>query len=172
MVDMTAITSFVGGLQAASGIARTLMGLKITGEVQAKVIELQSVIMSAQSDALTAQQSQFELLARVRELEEIIAGLERMGGERERYELTAVDRGAFAYTLKPEVDTTEPPHWLCVPCFEGGHKSLLQNWGPSRDKQYAEYGCARCQTKITTHWRNRPSPPKPREEGAGAVDMG
>jgi hypothetical protein len=52
---------------------QAIIGLKVSSEVQAKVIELQAVIMAAQGDALSAQSDQFALLQRIRDLEEEVA---------------------------------------------------------------------------------------------------
>jgi hypothetical protein len=159
MVDVASIASFATGLKAAGDITRSLLGLKITSEVQTKVIELQAIIFTVQSDALTAQQAQFQLLTKLRALEEEIARLKSMGTERERYRMQQVATGAFAYTLKLETYAGEEPHWLCVTCFDSGHKSVLQNQGRSKDNQFSTYACSRCKMNMTVHWRAHPEAP-------------
>ena len=157
MVEITSIMSFVGGLKTASDITRSLIDMNVAGKVQGKIIELQSVILAAQSDALFAQQDQFALLERVRSLEKEIADLKSMGAEREKYELKQVSTGAFAYVPKPNTDVSEPDHWLCVKCFDNGQKSILQKAGLSPDKNSAIYTCPSCGTKMATHFRSSPN---------------
>ena len=55
MPDMSAIATLISSFSAAQNITKGFLDLKSLGEVQAKVIELQSVIMSAQTTALAAQ---------------------------------------------------------------------------------------------------------------------
>lgn len=126
MPDMMAISSAATGLQAAGQIVKSLVGLKINSEVQSKVIELQGVIMGAQGDALAAQSEQFSLLQRIRELEEKVAKVEAWNTEKERYELHEFPTGTFAYLLKADAATSEPPHRVCANCYQDGHKSILQ----------------------------------------------
>jgi hypothetical protein len=102
MVTGGEIMAFAGSLKSAGDIVGSLISLQIKGEVQAKIVQLQTIILSAQQDAFSAQQSQFALVSKVRELEEEIARLKGIGILKERYELSEVCRGAYAYKLKPE----------------------------------------------------------------------
>jgi hypothetical protein len=71
------------------------------GLLQAKVIELQGVILSAQGSALASQSAQFALLEQVRALEAEMAKMKAWDSEKSRYELRKFANGAFAYLLKP-----------------------------------------------------------------------
>ncbi|PHS38462.1 MAG: hypothetical protein COA91_08160 [Robiginitomaculum sp.] len=42
-MDMSAIAAFTTSLQAATDITKSMLGLKVSNEVQTKIIELQSV---------------------------------------------------------------------------------------------------------------------------------
>ena len=126
MPDMIAISSAATGLQAAGQIIKSLVSLKISSEVQTKVIELQAVIMAAQGDALAAQSDQFALLERVRKLEAEVAEAKAWEAEKQRYQLQEFPAGALAYVLKPEAANGEPPHRICPNCYQEGHKSILQ----------------------------------------------
>ena len=45
----------------------------------------------------------------------------------QKYELKQVgERGAFAYALKEQSGTPEPPHSLCPNCYHDGRKAILQ----------------------------------------------
>ena len=126
MPDLASIASAASGLQSAGQIVKTLVGLKVSSEVQAKVIELQAVIMAAQGDALAAQSDQFALLERIRKLEAELAETKAWDAERERYQLQEFPAGALAYVLKADAANGEPSHRICPKCYNEGHKSLLQ----------------------------------------------
>jgi hypothetical protein len=95
--------------------------------IQGKVIELNGIILSAQSSALEANVAQFSLLDRVRQLEAEIAGLKAWDGEKQRYELTDIGDGNFAYILKAPMRGAEPPHYFCANCYREGRASILQH---------------------------------------------
>lgn len=155
-MDMTAIAAFTTSLQAATDITKSMLGLKVSTEVQAKIIELQSVIMTAQSGAISAQQSQFTMLAQVGKLEKEIARLKNIGDEKARYQLQNVGSSAFVYVMKLEEENGKPAHWLCVSCFENGYKSLLQYKGRTANNREAEHQCPKCKNTVTTHWNKKP----------------
>lgn len=69
MVDALTIGGALSSLKTAADIAKALLGLRDEMQIRNKVIELQSAILSAQSDALQSQAEQNNLLHRVRELE-------------------------------------------------------------------------------------------------------
>jgi hypothetical protein len=147
MPDMIAISSAATGLQAAGHIVKSLIGLKITSEVQAKIMELQAVIFAAQGDALAAQAEQFTLAQRVRDLEAEVTKAKAWEAEKERYQLQEFPTGAFAYSLKSEAANGEPPHRICANCYQEGHKSILQTIARHSGGEVAE--CLRCKARLT-----------------------
>ncbi len=152
MPDMGAISGLAASLTAAADITKGIVGLRDTTIVQDKVIELQGVILSAQSSALTAQSEQFSLLERLRTLEEKVINFEEWDAEKQKYELKQVYSGAFAYVLKPEASGGEPPHWLCTTCYENNRKSVLQAQGLTSDRSFEKYGCPTCRSTIRVYY--------------------
>jgi hypothetical protein len=146
MVDMGTIASAVGSLNAAAQIAKGLLSLHDMQAVQSKVIELQGVILAAQSSALAAQSDQFTLLERVRELETKMAQLEAWETEKKRYALKDFGGNTFAYELKHEEARGEPMHRICPKCYAKGHKSILQSHGKNAVEQDL-YQCTECKTE-------------------------
>lgn len=69
-MDMTLIQGTISGLKTAADIAKSLMELKSISDVQAKVIELQSAILAAQSSALSANADQAAMVDEIRALKE------------------------------------------------------------------------------------------------------
>lgn len=125
MVDL-AIGAAIASLKAAGDMAGGFLKLRDIAQVQGKVIELQSVILTAQQGALASQSEQLSLLDEKRGLEKKIADLEAWDRQKERYELSEVGRGALAYTLKVDAKPPEPQHMACANCFDHGRRSILQ----------------------------------------------
>ena len=91
------------------------------------IAEMQTALFDAQQDALDAQRVQFEQSARIRKLEQTIAGFEGWEAEKERYKLVnaSTNEGIFVYLLRKETAEDEPLHYICPKCFAGKIKSIL-----------------------------------------------
>lgn len=139
-MDMSLILGTVSSLKTAGDIAKGLMDLKSISEVRGKVIELQSVILSAQSSAMEANAKQSELVDTIRDLKEEIARMKAWNSQKQRYKLTSPWAGAFVYSLKESMKDSEPPHWICANCYENGKKSIIQERGNSKTG-YREFFC-------------------------------
>ena len=157
------IGASIGGLKAALDIAKGLNALSDAVALNDAKIALQGAIIEAQSSLLAAQEAQTTNLKRIDELEQKIVRLKDWSGERQRYDLTAIDRGAFAYMPKPGMEDGKPAHWLCANCFEQGQKSLLQFKGSGEASKgrsdEALYGCDACKASLRVHWRRKPTYP-------------
>jgi hypothetical protein len=125
MPGIALIASAVSSLKSAYELTKAMVGIRDAKIINSRVIELQGVILSAQSDAMAAHSDQFMMLERIRELEQIVADLKAWDTEKQRYRLEAVTPTVFAYTLKPDAAGSEPPHWLCTACYQNGKKSIL-----------------------------------------------
>lgn len=125
MVDLKSIQGAISNLQAANELANTSIGLRDIATLHAKTIALRKVILRAQSSALRAQSEQSTLLERIRQLEEKIAEAQAWNDEKQKYQLTEINPGQFAYTLKEQTGT-EPQHMLCANCYNHNEKSILQ----------------------------------------------
>ena len=127
MPDMTLIAGAITSLRMANDIARGLIAIRDENLRNEKVIELQRVILAAQSDALSAQSDQLTLLQQIGDLEKKIADFETWDAEKHKYELKCISRlGAVAFMLTPEARGSEPPHWLCAQCYENRKKSIVR----------------------------------------------
>jgi hypothetical protein len=109
--------------------------------------ELQREILSAQSSALAANESQMALLKRIDDLEKKLTDLKTWDAEKEKYELKGVGRGALAYGLKEQAGASEPEHFLCPNCYHDSQKSILQR--VTLDVGRVELlRCLRCKAEI------------------------
>jgi Zn finger protein HypA/HybF involved in hydrogenase expression len=148
---LTYIGGALGALKSAADIIKTLAGARSDSERSAKILELQSQIMAAQTSAIQANTAQTALVERVRELEAQIAKFETWNAEKQRYELKAISPGALAYALKAEAAGPEPFHHICQRCYEKGKKSILQ-FSPSAMAELIPntFDCPECKAKIVS----------------------
>lgn len=151
-MDITGIPAAVSSLKAAIDIAQSLLKMKNMTDVQAKVIELQSALLDAQSGALAATAAQYELLEKVRVLERELQAKTDWEGEKVRYSLVTPWRGmAQAYALRRDAANGEPPHLVCTNCFNNGRRVILN---PARDKDgWVQLVCPTCRASVATGYR-------------------
>src|SRR5689334_19073320 len=134
MPDMALIGGAVASLKLAFDMTKTLGAIRDFAKLNETVIELQRLIMAAQSDALAAQSDQFSLLQRISDLEKQIADIKAWDAEKQKYELKDVGLGSFAYVVKETVRGSELPHEICAACYQHSKKSILQPIEISHDK--------------------------------------
>lgn len=156
MTDLTATAAALSSLKTAFDLTKSLLDVQGAAKIGAKVIELQSQILSAQQSAMNAQQEQATLIEAVKSLESEIARLKKWDADKSDYRLEDVGSGAFVYSPKREPTASEPNHWLCVKCFEGGQRSLVQNLGRRPDKAIAQFACPSCKNGFDLHWNAGP----------------
>lgn len=145
-MDLSLIQGTISGLKVASDMAKGFLDLKSIAEVQGKVIELQSTILAVQSSALAVNADQAAMADEIRKLREQLAKAEAWNQEQQRYQLVALEPGVFVYALKKESAGAEPPHWICVRCYNAGAKYVLQNQGDFYSA--SEHLCNGCNSKI------------------------
>jgi DNA-directed RNA polymerase subunit RPC12/RpoP len=103
------------------------------------VIELQEKILAARD-------AQETLLKRIGDLEKEVTRFEAWKTEKDRYQLTDVGSGTFAYALKAAMRGTEPPHYICANCYEQSKKSILHHMRMAGGSDLLS--CPRCSTKV------------------------
>jgi hypothetical protein len=150
--DLSAITAIASSLNAAVNITKAMKDLNDLSVFQSKVIELQSVILEAQSGVFNANDERSALIEQISQLKKEMADLKTWDTEKKRYELKAITADALAYALKPESQGAEPPHFICANCYEHGKKSLLQmkarNIASSSLGIPTQYRCPECRSEI------------------------
>jgi hypothetical protein len=166
MVDVAAISGAVGGLKAAIDIGKGIQALNTSTEVKQKTGELLDAVLDARFKLMDAADAQSALLDEIKQLKQQIAGFEDWNSEKERYQLKAIDSGAFAVMHKPGMENGEPPIWLCQTCFEKRHKSPLQFVARDRGSgaaggrgTHARWHCNLCKSEITVYYGRQPHVP-------------
>ncbi|MBO6771960.1 MULTISPECIES: hypothetical protein [unclassified Thalassospira] len=126
MVDLGSLASALSSLNAASEIAKSIVGLRDANLMNEKIIEFQAKILEANSAALSAQTERMTLLETISELRKKVEEIEVWVNEESRYQLTDFGSQTYAYLLKPDMANGEPEHRLCASCFQKRVKSILQ----------------------------------------------
>ncbi len=147
-MDAITFDMAINGIKTAATLSKELLALKLTGDVQTKIAELNTELISAQQHATTAYSSQMELSKRVRDLEEEMVRLKDWNIRKQDYKLQSIGGTAFAYVIKDSVETSELKHWLCQPCFENAKKSVLQGKERPERGRGRYWACNRCGTSI------------------------
>jgi len=135
------ITAALGAIKTGSEIARDMAGALSPDETRAKAPELYGAMAEIQHRLAAMQLAYGALLeerdALAREVEEVRQA--RM--ERERYVLHQLPQGGLVYRFKTSRESGAVPHDLCVHCYEGGLKSILQPNG-------SHLVCPTCKTRL------------------------
>lgn len=164
-MDIGAIQGMLTSLKAATDVTKALFELKMTAEVQAKVIDLQSALLAAQSGALEATSAQYALQERVRELETRIRTIDDWVKQEQRYTLVSPWEGAAqVYALKTATAEGEAPHYLCTNCFHNRKRVILN---PIRRDGWIHMVCPTCKSDLTTGYRGVGAPQYAEDIGRG-----
>lgn len=155
MADISLIAGAVSGLRAAAGMAGDLVAVRDQAVLQTKIIELNRVILDAQSSALAAQSHQYELLEQMRRLEKQLEEAEAWAKDAGRYQLEMVDGRVPMYGLKPGADGGEPDHKLCAVCFQVRRKSVLS---VHKSRGQDHWKCRVCNTTEISGLYQPPAP--------------
>lgn len=150
-MDMSLIQGTITGLKTASDIAKGFLELKSITDVQTKAIDLQSAILSAQSNALAANSDQAAMVEQIRTLKVEVACVKAWEVQKQRYQLTQFMNGTgVVYTLKESMSNAEPPHWICTKCYEEGKRMILQ---PATNNGFIHIVCPSCKLDISIGMR-------------------
>lgn len=131
------IAGVIGSINAAKDIVAGLNAIENQAAINEVKIELQKLLMEAQSSILLLHTEKASLAAR-------IAEYEAFSSEAERYALQELPTGTLVYSLKESMAGAEPIHHLCPKCFSERKKSILQPTTSSR----AVYICHGCQARF------------------------
>lgn len=158
-MDIGSIASLASSLKTAGDITKAMIDLRDTQAVQAKVIDLNREIMSAQNSALAAYADQATLLEKIRSLESRVADLEAWEREKDRYKLKDFGCSTFAYALKPGMENGEPFHRICANCYQQRRKSILQSHGHYSGREKVTCDGCKAETYLGCEqpWRDRPT---------------
>ncbi len=133
--------------KTATEITKVLVDMKTDAAVNAKAVELTSVLLQLQQQLMVANMEQMELISRMQTLEAELKEAQAQLLDAERYQPHQFSTGAVAYVAKERVDG-QPILYLCSNCFERHLKVTLQVTPGNQNVQGMK--CPRCETAITT----------------------
>ncbi|RIX97177.1 hypothetical protein D3218_19140 [Aureimonas flava] len=145
MVDVSQIAGMVSALKAATDMTKAMVGLRDQTVIADRVVDLQRIIMDAQSGAMQAQLQIMELADQLRQAKARIDEDEAWKAVAARYKLADYGGNTFAYELRQELAQEEPHHRICPTCFERRKRSILQFRHKGADRQDL-YRCVACET--------------------------
>jgi len=120
------IIAAINSLKQLGELLAAAKGLSNYNELVSAVSEVNSKLMAATTIALSSQEKQMALTNRVAELEAALAKFENWEKKIKRYALFKFPTGHFAYALKPNIEQSEPSHYLCANCVDKKQVSYLQ----------------------------------------------
>src|ERR1700691_2785430 len=97
------IFASIGAVKTAFDMAKALQGIHDATQRDRAIIDLQRQILSAQEE-------QFALAARNRELEKEIADLKSWEDEKRRYKMTSLAPNVIAFAERQDVNDRSPAH--------------------------------------------------------------
>ena len=136
----------IRSIKAAMDIAKGVSALKSETEINLAVIEIQRVLLDAQSSALEDKEKISKLHDVIRDLQAKVDGFENWENLQERYALTESPSGSFTYDLRAGVEVNQPFHRLCPVCFDQRRKSVLQTLAKRNGGEIVE--CHVCKTRL------------------------
>jgi len=145
---MNEIAALLSSFSHLQNIAKTLLNLRDKAKLNEKIIELQSVIITAQTQVMSIQQDSTALETRVRELEAECMRLKDWSAEKQNYTCRRIARGVFAYLQKEAVSNFQDAHKYCCNCFDQGEKSLLQQTTKPLEEFTVRLVCPRCKFTV------------------------
>lgn len=120
------IVAAVNSVKVLGELLKAAKSLANYNELVAAVSDVNGKLMEATGVALTSQEKQSQLQARVNELEKKLEEVEDWNKRIGRYQLHEFPTGALAFALKPEMAESEPQHYICANCADRRHISRLQ----------------------------------------------
>lgn len=143
---MIEVSGLITSFNALYDMSKALLSLRDLQKLNATVIELQNVILTAQQQALTVQQGYAALEAKTRDLEAECMRLKDWSAEKENYTVRQIARGVFAYVDKHVMGDLTGEHKYCCNCFDRGEKSILQKSSGLGNEYFLL--CPRCNFKV------------------------
>lgn len=141
------MTAIIGCTKSAVELTKSLISLKKDSDVQAKAVELNSILLDLQQKLLEAQMAQFSQLEELRGLKEAQRNTSALEEAKSRHSRYLFPLGGIAYSLKEEFRDGHPEHYLCSNCFESDQLVTMQKTG---GVGWNGLKCPRCQNTIQT----------------------
>jgi len=146
-MDFVSISAAITSTKTALDILKTLSKISKEQRFTDYISDLQRTIFSLNSELLSIQQEQSELIQIKNKLEKKLMEYENWKNIKSQYELYHPIPDISVYSIKENNIFSEPPHWLCQTCIDNRHnKSILQLMDTIEG--YKIYKCFECKNEI------------------------
>jgi hypothetical protein len=115
----------IGCIKVAMDIAKGISALKSEAEINQAIIDIQRILLEAQSAAIEDKQQLANISSQIQELRVEMKTKNDWSQEAQRYVLNECKTGVFTYDLRPEFANGETHHRLCANCFTNKKKSIF-----------------------------------------------
>ena len=143
---MSDISGLISSFQALYSLAKSMLDIREFEHLNAKVIEMQQIIVLAQNQTLAAQESLSAQSTKIRQLEEECMRLKDWSAESQRYSHREIAPGVFAHVENVFVGNFQHAHKLCSHCFYQHERSPVQE--SAEEHRRISLSCFRCKGKI------------------------
>ena len=141
----------IGSIKVAMELAKGISALKSETEINQAIIDIQRILLEAQTSALGDKQSISQLRDQISTLQSQVEAKQNWVVEQSRYVLTKSQRGVYFYGLKSEFAVAEVEHRLCATCFESGKKSILHTTKAIRGGEHVKCLVCNDELQLTDH---------------------
>src|SRR3989338_384021 len=133
------IGAAIQSAKALSDLLKAGYELRNANEFAAAINELHAKLASALSVAAASEESKLALTRHVADLEKENVELKDWNRDAERYQLSEIATGVFAYRVKPGMEQDEPSHLLCANCFSQRQKAISAPVNEMRHSPLEDY---------------------------------
>lgn len=143
------ILGAIQGMKSAMDLGKALLAANVDFEVKKQLMDMQHRLLSAYNALLDAQS---DVETARRELADLRLQMAQRDGwetDKQRYKLIALGAGSTVYALKSGLADGEPPHYLCVSCYNASKKSILQ--AARNAEKWTVFRCNTCKAEWQTN---------------------
>ena len=159
-MDISTIAAAQTSIKALFGLAKVATAAAVDHELKARLIDIQSGILDAQSKLGDAHAERLELLNQVAELREKVRVYENATAALASYQLHEIGPGKFLYKFI-SVRPNAVDHFACPSCHNAGKVTVLQS-----SKSGANQTLYICRTCKFTLYVGPADPPRQARMGA------
>lgn len=151
---MIEFSAAIQSVKVLGDILKAAHELKDSTALVAAVNEVQGKLTVAYEAVCNSLEKRHALERRTAELEKELKDIKDWETEADRYGLTEICTGVFAFTTKPGMENSEPPHKICAACHSKRQKGYLQLNGT--DGRGSHYKCSLCGVVIIDYSHKLP----------------
>jgi hypothetical protein len=151
---MIEFSAAIQSVKVLGDILKSAHELKDSTALIAAVNEVQCKLAVAYEAVCNALEKRRALEQQAADLEKELNEIKDWKADAEKYQLTEICSGVFAFATKPGMENGEPPHKICAACYGKRQKSYLQLDGA--DGRGTHYKCCLCGTVIIDHSQKPP----------------